>query len=92
MGKKREGSAVTSAQAMGDRIRSLRIARGWTTDDMIRACRKKGALLDKAKVSHIEHGTRRGGVSLRTLLVLAEVLDTTPDYLLGKSRDQTPSR
>lgn len=63
-------------ETMGDRIRHLRLAKGWTQDQL-------GHRLDvsRAAVSQWERGESEN-IKIATYLQLCEELGTTPDYLV----------
>lgn len=63
------------------RIRSLRVARGWSLEDVARRC-----FLSPSTLSRIETGHRR--IGLDQLAAIARVLDTTMDHLVEPEGDQ----
>ena len=63
------------------RLRSLRLARGWTLDDLA-----KRSAIDASTISRIETGHRR--LAIDNLADLASALDTTVDALLSDNQDQ----
>jgi transcriptional regulator with XRE-family HTH domain len=62
------------------RLRSLRVARGWTLDDLARRSN-----LGASTISRIETGHRR--LAVDNLAALARALDTTVDELLTEASD-----
>lgn len=62
------------------RLRSLRLARGWSLDDLARR-----AHLGASTISRLETGHRR--IALDQLVALARALGTTVDELLGSRPD-----
>jgi len=64
-----------------DRIRSLRLARGWTLDSLARRCDMSASTL-----SRIETGGRR--VALDQLVPIARALDITLDQLVEPIGDE----
>lgn len=62
------------------RIRSLRLARGWSLDELAGRC-----LLSPSTLSRIETGHRR--IALDQLVTIARVLDTTLDRLVESDSD-----
>jgi transcriptional regulator with XRE-family HTH domain len=74
------GSTATVEDLARRRIRTLRLARSWTLDDL--AAR---ASIGASTLSRIETGHRR--LALDHLVVLARALDTTVDALLAADPD-----
>ncbi|GAA2532421.1 helix-turn-helix transcriptional regulator [Pilimelia columellifera subsp. columellifera] len=62
------------------RIRGLRVARGWSLDDLAARCR-----LSPSTLSRIETGHRR--IALDQLVSIARALGTTLDHLVGSGVD-----
>lgn len=62
------------------RIRALRLARGWSLDVMARSC-----LLSPSTLSRIETGDRR--LALDQLVPIARALETTLDELVSSQED-----
>lgn len=62
------------------RIRGLRVARGWSLDDLARRCH-----VSPSNLSRIETGHRR--IALDQLAVIARALDTTLDQLVESADD-----
>jgi transcriptional regulator with XRE-family HTH domain len=62
------------------RIRGLRVARGWSLDDLARRCQ-----LSPSNLSRIETGHRR--VALDQLIPIARALGTTLDQLVESAGD-----
>jgi transcriptional regulator with XRE-family HTH domain len=65
------------------RLRAARAIRGLSQSNLAERAR-----LQQAAVSHYESGTRRP--SLRNLRRLAEALEVTTDYLVGRTDNPTP--
>lgn len=65
----------------GRRLKKLRTDRGWTQEDL---AGKSG--VPAAMISHFETG-RRGQASADNLVKLANALEATIDYLLGRSEE-----
>ncbi|GAA3592313.1 helix-turn-helix transcriptional regulator [Nonomuraea rosea] len=63
------------------RIRSLRLARGWSLDALAARCR-----LSPSNLSRIETGRRR--IALDQLVPIARALDTTLDQLVESEDDE----
>lgn len=70
-----EGSVESAARR---RLRSLRVARGWSLDELARR-----SLIGASTISRIETGHRR--VALDQLVSLARALETTVDELLAEA-------
>jgi transcriptional regulator with XRE-family HTH domain len=62
------------------RVRALRVARGWSLEDLARRAR-----LSQSTLSRIENGQRR--LALDSLVTLARALDTTLDQLVESASD-----
>ncbi len=60
------------------RIRELRLARGWTQDDLAARLNAR-----RQTVSNYETGFR--GIDADTICRLCDIFDCTADYLLGRS-------
>ena len=73
-----EGETVEST--VRRRLRSLRLARGWSLDELARR-----SYIGASTISRIETGHRR--VALDQLVSLAHALETTVDELLADSPD-----
>lgn len=73
--------------ALGDRVRGLRIERGWTQDQLVRHARRflGPGHLARETLSKIENGHHDPGSAL--LEALAQALDTSIDYLVGLTDD-----
>lgn len=68
-------------QLIRQRIRSLRLARGWTLDALAARCH-----ISPSNLSRIETGRRR--IALDQLVPIARALDTTIDALVESGDDQ----
>jgi len=66
-------------KVVGDRVRSARVKRGYTSEEL-------SELVDLAPESlrHIENGSSKP--SLRKLYTIAEVLNVSLDYLAGRTQ------
>ena len=69
-------------KAIGNRIRTVRKARGYTQEQLA-----ERADISFAFVGHIERGTRV--MSIKTLYSLARALDCSTDYLLGNAQENS---
>lgn len=63
------------------RLRTLRVARGWSLDEMAGRCN-----MSPSTLSRIETGNRR--LALDQLVTLARVLETTVDELIGGADEE----
>lgn len=61
----------------GDRIKELRIKNGWTQEELGEKLGIKKAAINKYETGIVEN------IKRQTLLELAEILGTTPNYLMG---------
>ncbi|UYP19984.1 XRE family transcriptional regulator [Rhodococcus sp. Z13] len=68
-------------QLIRRRIRSLRVARGWTLDALAARCH-----ISPSNLSRIETGRRR--IALDQLVPIARALDTTIDQLVESGEDE----
>ncbi len=68
-------------QLIRQRIRSLRLAQGWTLDALAARCH-----ISPSNLSRIETGRRR--IALDQLVPIARALDTTIDQLVESGEDQ----
>ena len=92
MARSRKADAAKEpALSLGGRILKLRRARGWSTTVLAAKLVERGCLVGQSKITSIETGNNPG-VTTATLAALADVLDTTTDYLLGRTDDPTPRR
>lgn len=73
-------------QTIGDRIRILREAKGWTQKHLSERITERGARVSDRAVSEWERGNVND-IKLRTFLVLVEVLGTTHEYLVNGPQD-----
>lgn len=73
---KRRLSREANRQALGARIRSARLAKGWSQEDLAGV-----ANLDRSYVGSLERGERNP--SLATLLRIARALDVSVASLVG---------
>lgn len=64
-------------KAVGERFRELRLAKGWSQTTCARRC----GFANKASISRIESGVQ--GIRRSKVEHVAEVLGTTPEYLMG---------
>lgn len=63
---------------IGRRIRAARVGQDWTQAELSRV-----SGIDRCKISNVEYG--RKGISIPTLIVIADALGVTTDYLLGRT-------
>lgn len=61
---------------IGDRVRKLRISKGWTQSELA----KKMGYKSKSSIAHIENGR---DIPRSMVVTLADILDTSPSYLMG---------
>src|SRR3954471_5112113 len=85
------------SDVVGARVRELRRARGWTTDQLAARCAELGAPeLTNQVLFNIEAGRpdkekrRRRLIAVEELLVLAQALDVSPADLLGGDGEDYP--
>src|SRR6202044_2344097 len=71
---------TTLDRLVRQRIRGLRVARGWSLDDLARRCH-----VSPSNLSRIETGHRR--IALDQLTVIARALGTTLDQLVESADD-----
>ena len=71
---------------MGDRIRALREAKGWTQLELAQQISAQGAKVSDNAVSQWERGDTKN-IRLVFFLALVEVLGTTHEYLVYGSSD-----
>lgn len=64
----------------GEKIRALRLRKGWTQEELAH----KLGLKSKTSISHIEKDRDR---PISMIEALADVLDTSPAYLMGWEKD-----
>jgi transcriptional regulator with XRE-family HTH domain len=72
---------VPEPTLFGRRLRELRDKRGWTQEEL-----SERAKVPAAMISHFETGVR-GAPSADNLVKLANALEVTIDYLLGRSEE-----
>jgi DNA-binding XRE family transcriptional regulator len=72
---------------MGQRVRLLRIAYGWTQKDLA-----ERASIPVDKITALELERKRGSLSFKNVIRLAAALDTSLDFLAGATSDPTPRR
>ena len=72
---------------IGDRVKTLRESKGMTQEELANRLGKKS----KSSVAHIEKGKR--DIPRSMVVQLAEILDTTPAYLMGwtDKKESTPT-
>jgi transcriptional regulator with XRE-family HTH domain len=75
MPPRKTGKKVPEAVAFGERIRALRLKKGWTQEHLA-----ERAELNSVQVSHIERGANEP--KLTTILRLAKALGIAPAELL----------
>lgn len=80
-------SAMQTQTTMGERIKQLRLARGWSQIDLAERVGVSGGA-----VSHWESGLTKN-IKLETFLKLCEELGTVPHYLIfGPGKHSNPGR
>lgn len=85
--------AMSVSDLVASRIRDARKRRGWSADQLAEQCARAGLPVTRSVLANIESGrksadgTRRRDVTVDELLGLAAVLDVSPTYLLGLSRE-----
>lgn len=75
------GKLTMGSNVSGERIRSRRKELNLGQVDVSEACKLEGVILDQGDISQIENGQR--WVKDFELVAIANVLETTPDKLLG---------
>jgi transcriptional regulator with XRE-family HTH domain len=83
--------ASNDVPGLGARILKLRRERGWSTTVLAARLVERGCRVGSTRITSLENGAREG-MSVATIRALADVLDTTTDYLLGRTTDPTPRR
>jgi transcriptional regulator with XRE-family HTH domain len=73
-------------QTMGDRIRTLREAKGWTQGELAARVSARGAKVTTSAVSQWER-TETKDIKLRIFLALVQELGTTHEYLVHGPSD-----
>lgn len=73
-------------QTMGDRIRVLREAKGWTQDGLAARLTARGAKVSGNAVSQWERGESKN-IKLPQFLALVDELGTTHEYLVHGPSD-----
>lgn len=68
---------------IGDRVKQLRIKKGMTQEELANRLGYKS----KTSVAHIENGNR--DIPRSVIVQLANILDTTPSYLMGWTEETT---
>ena len=63
---------------LGYRIRELRVGKGWSQEELADICG-----LHRSHVGEIERG--RANITLSTLVILAQTLETSPSALLQQA-------
>jgi transcriptional regulator with XRE-family HTH domain len=71
---------------LGNRLRGLRKEQNWTQDDVAERLVALGVTVGQGQIGHIEAGRRLPSIDL--LVGLAQVFDTSTDYLLGLTDNQ----
>lgn len=77
-------------QQQGQRLKALRKAKGWSADQLAEAMRAAGAPVSRGAISNWERGSN--GIVLSRLAVLAQLLDSTPSYILEGDRANNSPR
>lgn len=73
-------------ETMGDRIRTLRLAKGWTQSDLADRLTARGAAVTFSAISQWERG-ETSDIKLRLFLALVSELGTTHEYLVHGPSD-----
>ncbi len=69
-------------ETMGERIRTLRVAKGWTQDELASRLTRRGAKVSGNAVSQWERG-ETANIRLQAFLALVDELGTTHAYLVN---------
>ena len=72
---------TSSTAAIAERVRSLRISRGWSARQLAEECQERGLDLSREAIAWLETG-RRQAISVDELMTFARVLDVAPVHLL----------
>lgn len=75
---------------VGERLKELRQQMGMTQPDAMEALERKGVTIAQSHMSNLENGTKLP--SLPLLAALAQVYETSVDYLLGLTDNQLSAR
>jgi transcriptional regulator with XRE-family HTH domain len=78
--------ATPIAVVVGERVRELREARGWTQDQLVDGMRPYGSRWPRTTIAKLETGAR-DAVDLEHLAFLAAALEVTLDQLVARGRD-----
>ena len=78
-------ASTVTAVALGERVRNLREARGWTQRELAR----RAGIASKSVISYYELGERHP--TLDNLVLLAKVFGVSTDYLLLGAEVDTAS-
>ena len=73
-------------ETMGERIRVLRLAKGWSQDVLAARLSKRGAKVSGNAISQWERGESKN-IKLLTFLALVDELGTTHEYLVNGPAD-----
>lgn len=76
------GVGFTSMQHMGERIRTLRRAKGWTIEQLVERLALRGVTVSISAVSQWERGDTQN-IKLPAFLALVQELGTTHEYLVN---------
>lgn len=82
------GVSCPPMETMGDRIRALRLSKGWTQQDLADRLTARGATVTFSAVSQWERGETEN-IKLKLFLALVEELGTTHEYLVHGPSDPT---
>ena len=74
--------SLSRTKSFGERLKTIREKRGYSQDELARC-----AGLQASAISHFETGTRKP--SFENLRRLADALEITTDYLLGRVEEPT---
>ncbi len=80
------GLLCAPMQTIGDRIRVLREAKGWTQDELAKRLTNRGAKVSGNAISQWERGETKN-IKLMTFLAVVEELGTTHEYLVHGPSD-----
>lgn len=78
---RRSGLSYAAMDKMGDRIRLLREAKGWSQEELAKELTMRGCKVSRVAVSYWESGASKN-IKNRTMLALVDALGTTQQYLL----------
>ncbi len=92
----RQDGQRQDGQTVGERVRWLREQRGWTPAQLTRLAQQaqtarglRAGQFDRTTLHRVEHDERTPATA--TVLALADALDTTTNFLLGRTADPAPA-